>query len=231
VSASLGEDVARPPLDAFERVSAAEHVLRSLRAAIVDGRVRQGEQLRETQLAASLGTGRGAVREAIRQLVQEGLVEHQIHRGTFVRTITSGDVLDVYRAREAVECAALRIVLDGAGSVDLEPLRAAFARIEAAAAGGAGTWRDMAHVDIVFHETLVSLSGSPRLERMYATLAAESRMHLYQYPPYPPLQNVSDHERILRAVEAGSSEAEELLREHLRFSARLASEWRGGNGA
>jgi DNA-binding GntR family transcriptional regulator len=230
VSAFLDEDVA-PPLQAFERVSAAEHVLRSLRAAIVDGRIRQGEQLREAQLAASLGTGRGAVREAIRQLVQEGLVEHQVHRGTFVREIASADVLDVYRAREAIERAAVEILLERGDRVDLEPLRAALARIEDAAAGGAGTWRDMADVDIAFHETLVALAGSPRLERMYSTLAAESRMHLYEYPPYPALRNVSDHEQILRAIEAGSPEAVELLREHLRYSARLASEWRDGDGA
>jgi DNA-binding GntR family transcriptional regulator len=231
MSASVGEGLARPPLDAFERVSAADHVLRSLRAAIVDGRIRQGEQLRETQLASSLGTGRGAVREAVRQLVQEGLVQHQVHRGTFVRTIAAADVLDVYRAREAVECAAVRILLDRGEAVDLAPLRAALARIEEAAAGGAGTWRDMADVDICFHETLVSVAGSPRLERMYATLAAESRMHLYEYPPYPALQNVADHARILDALERGSDEAEELMREHLRYSARLASDWRGTDGA
>lgn len=230
MSASAGEQVARPPLETFERVSAAEHVLRSLRAAIVDGRISQGEQLRETQLATTLGTGRGAVREALRQLVQEGLVQHEVHRGTFVRTITPTDVVDVYRAREAIECMAVRLVLARGDAVDLEPLRLAFRRMEESAAGGAGTWREMADVDISFHEVLVSLAASPRLVRMYATLAAESRMQLYAYPPYPALQNVDDHAQILRAVERCSGEAEDLLREHLRYSARLASEWRASGG-
>jgi DNA-binding GntR family transcriptional regulator len=80
----------------------------------------------------------------------------------------------------------------------------------------------MAEVDMHFHETLVSLAGSARLDRMFATLAAESRMHLYAYPPYPALQNVADHERIVLACEARSTAAVALLREHLRFSARLA---------
>lgn len=210
-------------LDALERVSTTDQVVRALRAAIVSGSIAQGEQLREVRLASQLGTGRSAVREALRQLVQEGLAQHEVHRGTFVRIITAEDIVDVYRAREAVECAALELVLTRQG-VDLMPLRAELERLREAAAGGAGTWHEMADVDIRLHERLVELAGSPRLVRMFETLAAESRMHLYAYPAYPALQNVADHERIVEALERGSPEAVELLREHLRFSARLAIE-------
>jgi DNA-binding GntR family transcriptional regulator len=66
---------------------------------------------------------------------------------------------------------------------------------------------------------------------MFATLAAESRMHLHAYPPYSPLRNVEDHERILVAFERRSPDAVELLREHLRFSATLAVDGRGGQDA
>jgi DNA-binding GntR family transcriptional regulator len=178
--------------------------------------------LREVELAARLGTGRSAVREALRQLVQEGLVQHEPHRGSFVRIITADDLVDVYRAREAVETAALETILARDGGTDLTPLREALERLREAAAGGNGTWREMADVDIRFHETLVGLAGSPRLSRMLETLAAESRMHLCAYPPYPALQNVDDHEQIVEALGRGSREAVALLREHLRFSARLA---------
>ena len=67
------------------RVSTTAHVLRALRADIVEGRVKQGAQLREKPTARSLGTGRTAVREALRQLVQEGLAQHEVNRGIFVR--------------------------------------------------------------------------------------------------------------------------------------------------
>lgn len=213
-------------LDTVERVSTTEHVLRSLRAAIVDGSLSQGEKLREIPLAHQLGTGRSAVREALRQLLQEGLVQHEVHRGTFVRVIEPDDILDIYRAREAVETEAIDVILERE-AVDLQPLRAALERLRAAAAGGEGTWLEMADVDIRFHETLVRLAGSQRLMRMYATLAAESRMLLYTYPSYSALQNVADHEQILVALERRSAEALELLREHLRFSARLALEGHG----
>lgn len=216
---------ARPRLDAVERVSTTDHVLERLRTAIVDGRLRQGERLREVAIAEQIGTGRSAVREAVRQLVQEGLVQHEVHRGAFVRIITPDDILDVYRAREAIELAAVELVLardDG----DLTPLRTALERLRDAASGGAGTWEDMADADIAFHEALVALAASERLARMAATLAAESRMHLVAYPPYPALRNVEDHERIVLALECRSPEAVSLLREHLRYSARLAIEGR-----
>jgi DNA-binding GntR family transcriptional regulator len=213
-------------LAALERISTTDQVVRALRSAIVSGSIAQGEQLREVQLATQLGTGRSAVREALRQLVQEGLAQHEVHRGTFVRTIAADDIVDVYRAREAVECAALELVLARGEDVDLAPLAAELESLREAAAGGAGTWQEMADVDMRLHERLVELSGSSRLRRMFETLAAESRMHLYAYPAYPALQNVADHERIVDALERRSTDAVDLLREHLRFSARLAVEER-----
>ena len=212
-------------VERFDRVSTTDQVLRSLRAAIVDGRIEQGEQLRDVHLARSLGTGRGVVREALRQLVQEGIAQHEVHRGTFVRTITLDDIVDVYRAREAVETSAVGVILDaGAPAPGLAAVRAALECMQEAAARHL-SWREMADRDISLHEALVDASGSPRLVHMYATLAAESRMHLYRYPPYPHMQNVVDHEQILEALAAGMREAVALLREHLRFSARLAVEW------
>jgi len=225
MTASLETAIGGLELESVQRISTTDQVLQALRAAIVSGRLAQGTRLREAQLARALGTGRSAVREAVRQLVQEGLVEHEVHRGAFVRVITAADALDIYRAREAVELSALALVLERRDTLDLAPLRQALARLRESAAGGTGTWPEMADVDMAFHEALVRLAGSPRLARMYATLAAESRMQLYQHPPYSSLQNVADHADILDAIERGSETASDLLREHLRYSAQLSAEW------
>src|SRR5215213_3502590 len=99
-------------LSSVERASMTEQVLRELREAIIEGRIPQGEPLREVSLAGTLGTGRSAVREAIRQLVQEGLVDYEPHRGAFVRTMSLADRLDVYVAREAIEAGAARRILE-----------------------------------------------------------------------------------------------------------------------
>jgi DNA-binding GntR family transcriptional regulator len=211
-------------LGTVERQSTTGQIVHLLRDAIVGGAIQQGEQLRETWLSDEFHVSRSSLREALRQLVQEGLVEHQVHRGTFVRRISPDDAVDVYRAREAVEVAALDVALRRGGELDLTVLDACIAEMRDAAAREGSSFRELVEPDVSFHEGLVSLGGSLRLVRMYSTLAAETRMILYAYPPYPPGANVDDHSEILEALRARSPTAETLLREHLRFSALLAAE-------
>ena len=164
-------------LSSVERASMTEQVLRELREAIIEGRIPQGEPLREVSLAATLGTGRSAVREAIRQLVQEGLVDYEPHRGAFVRVMSLADRLDVYVAREAIETAAARRILD-APPKDLTDLRAALDDLARAARDNDRVTQPVIDTDIRFHQELVRLAGSPRLVRAHDTLAAESKMLL-----------------------------------------------------
>src|SRR4051794_15376392 len=187
-------------LSSVERASMTEQVLRELREAIVEGRIPQGEPLREVSLAATLGTGRSAVREAIRQLIQEGLVEYEPHRGAFVRVMSLADRLDVYVAREAIEGGATRCIL-AAPPADLSELRKALDALRAAAAETDRVSDPMIDADIRFHQELVDLAGSPRLMRAHETLAAETRMLLRHHPDYPMSTYVSDHDRLLEAFE------------------------------
>ena len=122
-------------LASVQRSTIADVVVRELRRAIVEGDIAQGEQLREEHLARMLGTGRGVIREALRQLAQEGLVEAMPHRGSFVRLLSLEDRLDVYAAREAIESGAALRALQSPEPLDLGPMRAALARLDAAAGG------------------------------------------------------------------------------------------------
>jgi DNA-binding GntR family transcriptional regulator len=211
-------------LAAVERRSTTDHVLSELRSAIVSGRIGAREPLRETALANMLGTGRSAIREAIRQLVQEGLVEYRLNRGSFVRVLSVEDVDDVYLAREAIEVLAVRRALERGEPLDLGPLRAALERILAAAAATAddepaGT--ELIAADLDFHREMVRLCASPRLTRAHETLAAEAQMLLHHQPVYSPTDYAGDHTVLLEAIECGAPTAPELVRDHLRLSARL----------
>src|SRR5256714_4287320 len=114
-------------LPRFEGHSATETVRRIIREAIVDGRIPPGEQLRESRLVEMLGISRGTVREAVRQLVQEGLVEYRMHYGAFVKAQMLEDRLDVYVAREAIEVWAARTLIGRTEPLDLSALDAALA--------------------------------------------------------------------------------------------------------
>jgi DNA-binding GntR family transcriptional regulator len=208
-------------LSAVERASMTEQVLRELREAIIEGRIPQGEPLREVSLATTLGTGRSAIREAIRQLVQEGLVEYEPHRGAFVRLMSLADRLDVYIAREAIESGAARRLVQGDDPVDLSPLRDALDELADTARFCDRITDTVITADIAFHQELVRLAGSPRLMRAHDTLVAETRMLLRHHPAYPWATYVEDHTRILRALEGRDHDAPQLVADHLRLSAEL----------
>ncbi len=109
-------------------------MLHEIRAAILAGRIKPREQLPEAALAQAFGTGRSAIREALRQLVQEGLVISEINRGAHVRPISTRDILDVYLARQAIEVAAVSGRSSARTRCDLAPLQAAQRRIRDLAA-------------------------------------------------------------------------------------------------
>ncbi|HEX6653268.1 MAG TPA: GntR family transcriptional regulator [Thermoleophilaceae bacterium] len=220
-------------LGSIDRASTTEQVLQELREAIIDGRIPQGEALREIPLAQSFGTGRSAVREAIRQLVQEGLVDHELHRGASVRVMSLADRLDVYVAREAIEAGVARLAIEGSPPPDLSALRAALDDLRARAQGHDRITDDVIEADIRFHEELVRLAESPRLTRAHETLIAETRMLLRHHPAYPWSDYVTDHERLVDAIERRDPRAPDHVIEHLRLSARLIGDEleRGGDQA
>lgn len=206
------------------RSSMADEVLRELRTAIVDGRLKPGEQLREVQLSNAFGTGRGVLREALRQLVQEGLVDHQPHRGIFVRSMPLQECLDVYRAREAIEAGAVRLALQSQLDLDLSDLRQALTRVGDAAGGSRQMSEQLIAADVDFHRELVSLAGNTRLVRTHETLMAETRILLRHHPVYPPSDYFDDHARLVEGLEHRDPKTPELVAAHLRLSARLISD-------
>lgn len=211
-------------LTAVERRSTTDQVLTELRSAIVSGRIGPRQPLRETALAHTLGTGRSAIREAIRHLVQEGLVEYRLNKGSFVRVLSVADTEDVYLARQAIEVCAVTHALAQSTPLDLVLLKQALERIIAAADAApadepAGT--ELIAADLDFHREMVRLSGSPRLSRAHETLAAEAQMLMHHQPVYSPIEYASDHTLLFDAIERRDPAAPDLVRDHLRLSADL----------
>jgi DNA-binding GntR family transcriptional regulator len=224
-------------LGTVERRSTTDQVLGELRAAILAGRIKPREQLREVALAQAFGTGRSAIREALRHLVQEGLVVSEINRGAWVRPISAEDVVDVYLARAAIEVAAVRRIVQRDDDLQISILQAAQERIRAACPtdGTQSPSPELIAADIDFHRAMVGLAGSARLSRAHEPLAAESQMLLNWHPVYSVSDYVSDHQRLLDAIQSRDPNAVDVAHSHLqltsdlieaeatRYAARLAS--------
>lgn len=214
-------------LDVVTRRSATDQVREQLRSAILAGRIGPTEPLPEVALATAFGTGRSAIREALRQLVQEGLVVSEVNRGSRVRALSTDDVIDVYRAREAIETAAASLAAARRLTLtELEPLRAALGRIGDACAdsGERAPSPELIAADLDFHRALVALADSPRLSRAYEPLAAESQMLLNWHPTYAGTSYVDDHRNLLDALAAGDGDPTSAVREHLRLTSELILE-------
>jgi DNA-binding GntR family transcriptional regulator len=190
----------------------------------VDGRIPPGSPLREGRLVEMLGTGRGTIREALRQLVQEGLVEYRLHRGAFVPRQKLADRLDVYVAREAIETWAARKLIEGEGEIDVTKLEAAIVDMEAAhGAELVKPTEETIAADLRFHHELVRMAGSERLTRAHETFAAETRMLLRAHPPYPRRTYAGDHMKLVKALRRRDPRMPDLVAEHLRLTSRLIS--------
>jgi DNA-binding GntR family transcriptional regulator len=209
-------------LGTVKRRSTTDQVLHELRAAILAGRIKPEEQLPEATLAQAFGTGRSAIREALRHLVQEGLVVTEINRGARVRPISIEDVIDVYRVRTAIEVAAVGTLLER-DDVDLSPLRSAQKLIRgfSSESDRESPSQELIAADIDFHRAMVRLAGSPRLSRAHEPLAAESQMLLNWHPVYSLSDYVADHQQLLEAIETRAPAAGDVVRAHLKLSVDL----------
>src|SRR5262249_17318576 len=126
-----------------------ESVTDSVRQAILGGTLRPGSQINQVEVAGKLRVSRGPLREALRQLEEEGLVLNLPNKGTFVTEITTADIEEVYGIRALLESFAVRCAVERATEDELGELSAIVNEMHEAAEAA-----DMARLrtlDLQFH--------------------------------------------------------------------------------
>lgn len=153
--------------------STAERVAGVLRRRIADGELSPGARLSEEQLGKDLGISRNTLREAFRLLTHEGLLVHRLHRGVFIPELDEDDLVDLYLLRRTIECDVVRS-LDDLDDVRLAPLEEDVAAAETAAQRG--DWVAVGTANVRFHQHLMGLAGSRRIDEVTERLLAELRL-------------------------------------------------------
>ncbi|MEU4257938.1 GntR family transcriptional regulator [Streptomyces fradiae] len=191
------------------RTSTAERVADILRTRIAEGYFPPGTRLPEDAIGGALGVSRNTLREAFRLLTHERLLVHELNRGVFVRVLAVGDVVDIYRIRQLVECAVLHDL--GDPPFHLGGLAAAVAEGERHAR--AGDWRGVSTANIHFHRELVALAGSERTDELMRGVLAELRLafHVVDDPRTLHEPYLVRNREILDALRAGERTAAERL--------------------
>ncbi|WP_432988091.1 GntR family transcriptional regulator [Dactylosporangium sp. CA-233914] len=187
--------------------SLVELAVSRLTREILSGGTEPGERLVEEQLTKRFGISRAPLREALRLLAQQGLVEHVPRRGVRVAILSDADIQELYAVRDVLERHAIAATPPGA---DLAGITAAMKAMQEADARGDQFDVATAHRD--FHVAVVALAGNRQLTAVYESILVKIQLYMAlnlrrEAEVARPHDGVHRHERLFDAVSGRDPEA------------------------
>jgi DNA-binding GntR family transcriptional regulator len=188
----------------LESASLVELAVTRLSREILSGNSDPGERLVEEQLTRRFGISRAPLREALRLLAQQGLVEHVPRRGARVATLSDRDIQELYALRDVLERHAVAEALPAA---DLSRVSLAVAAMRDSAERGDRL--DVANAHREFHVAVVALAGNRQLTAVYESVLIKIQLYMAinlrrEAELARPDDGVRRHERLFTAVETGN---------------------------
>jgi DNA-binding GntR family transcriptional regulator len=192
--------------------SLKDKAYKAIREAIINYDLRPNARLSEAGLAEQLDMSRTPIREALKQLEEEGLVRIVPRHGAFVTDISTEDIVQIYQVREALECFAIQFISEQTDTSELDELISAFEQAE--------QWIEKGEIDKIneadvhLHRYIVRLPRNPLLVKLVDQLLnqvvrlrmmtprIEGRLH----------EQAQEHLRIVYALKRG--DVDEAVRAH-----------------
>lgn len=206
----------------LEKTSLREQALTALRRAITTGQLSPGTHLVETDLSEALQISRGTLREAMRQLQQEGLISAGARGRLSVRHLDAKEIKDIFDVRAALESLAASALAARPDRADaVTELRNAVADMERWAASNL---EDRIEADLKFHRTLCHLSGNETLLHSWSSLEGSIRMSIMFAGVDRALKNMDAkrHYEIVDAIESGEvDKSASAVRSHMAGAAAV----------
>lgn len=151
-----------------------DRTLEALTEAILEGKIRPGERLNESQLARHLHVSRAPVREALQQLQEQGLIVNLPRRGMFVVSLDEEDIQKINSLRVVLEAEALRLAQARATSQGIKKLMQLVDEMENMEPSPAA---QAVRIDLEFHRTIWGMTGNEYLEKVLTSLTAPVFAH------------------------------------------------------
>lgn len=196
-------------------------VYETLRQAIFEGQLKHGDRLVEKELGERLQVSRTPVREALRKLEVEGLVNRLPRKGLVVRGITADDIIEIYAIREALETTAIAFIIENITTGEKEKLLDLVERMEQLIE--LNDDQELLRLSKIFNDVMNNSSRMPRLislinaQQEYVsrfrrmTMSNKSRKH----------EALQEHKEILMAVDQMDVQnAKELVIKHLKAACK-----------
>ena len=198
------------------------HLARSVieervRNAILDGRLPPGTALRQQELASLFGVSRMPVREALRQLEAQSLLQVVMHKGAVVAPLIGEDAVDTYALRVLLETEALRQSIPNLDADDIALARSYIQQLESETRHA-----EIGRLNRLFHMSLYSKANNQKLLRMIEIELNEEERFLRFHLSSMGLGKLTQNDHIA-LVDAASDrlvdEAIKILEEHLNTAA------------
>jgi DNA-binding GntR family transcriptional regulator len=202
-----------------------EQAAERLRTLIVRGELRPGQQLGEADLSDALGISRTPLREALKQLASEGLVELHLNRSAVVAPFRREDLRELFEAVAGIERCAAELAAARMQPRDVERLEALQDRIESH--HGRGELREYFEINQQIHSAIVDFARNSVLKATHEVLLARAeRARFFALSVLGRWdESVREHQEILSALKAGqASRAGRLLGDHVRRTGEIVAE-------
>jgi len=215
----------KPNLPQIKNISIREQTVDALREAILTGELKPGQALIEMDLSKQLGVSRAPVREALRILNSEGLVETIPYHGTTVGRLTKNDIEEIYSMRILLETFAVERIISMNNNEHVDRLMDLYQQM--VDAGENNDLKTVNEIDRDFHDALISMSQHHLLEMMWQMVAMKVRqvMALRNMRNSDLTQIARNHLPIIEQIRFGNiEEAKNLLSKHIASAGDLISE-------
>lgn len=197
---------------------AADEAYRTLRERILTGTLAPGDHLGEAELATSLDVSRTPVRDALRRLQVEGLVQQEPNRGARVSD-WSDDVAELYELRMLLEGHAAGRAATRLLPADVDGLALLCTQMEDAWSGGSDVRVDrIAELNSAFHRTVLAAAGSARLSALTSTVIELPLVMrtFHRYAPRDLTRSFAHHRELVDSFRARDPAwAESVMRSHI----------------
>ncbi len=200
-----------------DKYSLRGRVFSKIRDDILNGRYEDHEELKEIRIGNELGVSRTPVREALRQLELEGLVQIIPNRGAFVTSISAKDISDIYQIRALLEGLCARWATENITKEQLEAMEENVYLAEFHCAKG--HLEQMTELDNQFHHIIYEASASKMLEHILVDYHEYVKRVRYKTLSSTERSTASnkEHRAIMEAMRAGKADlAERLANEHMK---------------
>lgn len=188
----------------------------NLRGMILDGDLKPGDKIAERELCERFGVSRTPLREALKVLAAEGLIQLLPQRGAIVAQISEEDIKELFPIMAALEALAGELVCERAEDTDIARVQALHDQMMKAYR--AGHERNYLRLNRLIHETFFEIAGNDTLTTMYQHIL--TRIHSYRFIVRKSEASwksaVADHEQIVQAFAARDKRRlPQLMRKHI----------------